>query len=120
MKKPTDKELQTLMKNLGVSAEEALDIWKCDNGIEDNEEQNELDKKASAVKISRDCGNNRKGTKREVKRTVSDEKTSIFNTIMGAFADMGAQVEKPNQSVSLQIGDKNFTINIVEHRPPKK
>ena len=42
--KINEKAVADLMKKLGISREEAIDCWKCDNGIEENEEVETLTK----------------------------------------------------------------------------
>ena len=45
-----DAELAENMKALGISKEEAIDMWLFDNDYEDNEEADEMTIKAKAVK----------------------------------------------------------------------
>ena len=58
------------------------------------------------------------------KRTVkySDEKVRLFTEIKEFLTENyeNIVVVKENGSFSLELGEKSFNINIVEHRPPKK
>lgn len=116
-KTPPQEEIRNLMDRLKISVEEAVELWNCDHEQEQNEEQNALDEKAKKVKISKECGNRLKGAHKVVSKKVSPEKIEIFNKILNAIK--GATAEKENQSIAVSVGNKNFTINIIEHRPPK-
>ena len=47
-----DTELENLVKGLGVSQEQAIQIWLEDEGYLENEEQNNLEKKAKDNRIT--------------------------------------------------------------------
>ena len=73
-------EIENLMKNLQISQEEAIEVWKADNDLEENTEQNALDKKASKVKINHGATSDNKRKKSDKPRItkVSDEKKDAF------------------------------------------
>lgn len=64
-------------------------------------------------------------TKERKPKTIktSDEKKSLFQAL-AAYLDEtygeNAQIVKENKEFSVQIGAKNFKIDLVEHRIPKK
>ena len=47
-------EIEKLMSSLELSEKDAIDLWLCDNNLEEDEEQTELDEKASKVRIDKD------------------------------------------------------------------
>jgi hypothetical protein len=119
-----DKEIEKNMKLLEISKEEAVEMWLCDHDFEDNEELEELDTKASKVKINHGAGTNER-KKSDKPRTVktSDEKKELFSTIFTNLQENfgeNAQVLKENKLISLKIGEKTFKIDIIEQRQPKK
>ena len=122
-----DAEIRKSMEKLELTEEEAIELWLEDNEYEINEEQAELDEKAKKVKISRDASAEapRKTQKERVVK-VSDEKKSLFDTILSNL-DRNEGVErenivvlKENKLIQVQIGTKIFKIDLVEQRPPKK
>ena len=119
-----DKEIEKNMKLLEISKEEAIEMWLCDHDFEDNEELEELDEKASKVKINHGAGTNER-KKSDKPRTVkvSDAKKELFSTVFTNLQDVfgeNAQVLKENKLISLKIGEKTFKIDIIEQRQPKK
>ena len=53
---------------------------------------------------------------------VSDEKMALFTTLWEALSENfgeNAQIVKQNKEISVQIGEKSFKIDLVEHRKPK-
>lgn len=119
-------EIEKLRKTFELTEEEAIEMWLEDEGYEDNEEQNELDEKAKAVRIDHEAGNDKR--KKSKPRTVhiSDEKKELFDTILKNLdhADgvdrENITVLKENKLIQVRIGEKTFKIDLIEQRPPKK
>lgn len=119
-----DKEIEKNMKLLEISKEEAIEMWLCDHDFEDNEELEELNEKASKVKIKHEAGTKER-KKSDKPRTVkvSDAKKELFSTVLTNLQEVfgeNAQVLKENKLISLKIGEKTFKIDIIEQRQPKK
>ena len=122
-----DAEIRKNMEKLELTEEEAIELWLEDNEYEINEEQAELDEKAKKVKISLDASAEApRKTQKERAVKVSDEKKSLFDTILSNL-DRNEGVErenitvlKENKLIQVQIGTKIFKIDLVEQRPPKK
>jgi tmRNA-binding protein len=118
-----DNEIKKLMQKLSISQIDAIELWLDDNGFMVNQEQMELDEKASKVKI--DTGA-KKGKKRDTKPReikVSDEKRELFNYILNSLKNeygANAKVLNENKLISLTIGEKTFKIDLIEQRKPKK
>ena len=123
-----DNTIQTYMKNLDLTKDEAIQLWLEENDYEENEELEELDKKAKTVKIQHEAKSEESTRKKSDKpRTVkvSDEKQELFNTILQNL-DRTCGVEKENitilkenKLIQVKIGEKIFKIDIIEQRPPK-
>ena len=118
-----DKELDKLMSSLELTRQDAIDLWLSDNGYEDNEEQEELDEKASKVKILKDISQkkSKKGRKPVIK-AVSDEKKALFNEISGFLKrvyGINTEIVTENKLITVRIGDKTFKIDVIEQRKPK-
>ena len=119
-----DAELNKLMSSLDILQDEAIDLWLCDNGYDEDEEQEKLDEKASKVKILKEI--DKKSSKKERKpvvRVVSDEKKALFNEISGFLKrvyGINTEILTENKLISVKIGDKTFKIDVIEQRKPKK
>jgi len=118
-----DKELDNLMLSLDISKKEAIDLWLCDNNLEEDEEQTELNKKASKVRIDKDIIQKKpKKERKPVKKVVSDEKQTLFNEILGFLKQVygiNTEIMIENKLITVKIGDKCFKIDIIEQRKPK-
>ena len=121
-----DAEIQKSMKLLGLTKEEAIEMWLEDEGYLDNEEQTELEKKAKENKITATIhGASATEKKKQSKPKtvkVSDEKVKLFNEILENLYKYNENVEvlKENKLIQVKIGEKVFKIDLIEQRPPKK
>lgn len=121
-----DKELEKSMKILGMSREEAIEMWLEDEGHLENEEQNELTKKAKENKITSTIHGAREVSKPKTSKPktvkVSDEKQALFSNILVNLQENYEKVEVLNQNklISVKIGEKIFKIDLIEQRPSKK
>jgi hypothetical protein len=122
-----DDEIANSMKRLEISKEEAVEMWLCDNDLEENEELTELDARAKKVKINHGAGAaERKKSEKPRTVKVSDEKKELFSTILQnldraiGVERENIQVLKENKLISVKIGEKTFKIDIIEQRTPKK
>lgn len=124
MTKPDEKWISQAMKSLEITREEALDLWACDHDEEENEEQNALDKKASAVKIDHGAAGGKKADRKPREKKVNAEKqaiiTSVFNAIKGDFSEISAiSVRNDEKYVDFTLNGVEYTLNLVAHRPKK-
>lgn len=120
-----DAELQKSMKLLGLTKEEAIEMWLEDEGYLDNEEQTELEKKAKNNKITatiHGAGGEKKKQSKPKTVKVSDEKQALFNEICCNLDDLhySFTILKENKLIQVKIGEKIFKIDLIEQRPPKK
>lgn len=121
-----EEELEKLMKGLDVSKEEAIDIWLEDNEYQVNEEQEELDKKASKVKIQHGASaDTPKEKKKVVTHKTSDEKKELFNTILTNLTrcigveNENIKVLTENKLIEVTLNGKVFKVDLIETRPKK-
>ena len=119
-----DNEIKMSMEKLDLSKEEAIQMWLEDNEYLENEEQAELQAKASKVKIdhgaSADVTKKKAKTPRTVK--VSDEKVALFDVLVGNLMENYENVDilKENKLIQVEIGGKVFKIDLIEQRLKKK
>lgn len=125
-----DVELEKSMKVLGITKEEAIEMWLEDEGYLDNEEQAELEQKAKKNKITATIhGASATEKKKQSKPKtvkVSDEKQRLFKELSAVIKeyciDEGGKCEilKENKLIQVEIGGKTFKIDLIEQRKPKK
>lgn len=119
-----DKDIEKNMRLLDIDKEEAIHVWLVDHDLEEDEELEELDAKASKVKIDHNAGDTKARKKSDTPRVVkvSDAKKELFTQVFAnlqSFYANNATILKENKLISVKIGDKTFKIDIIEQRPPK-
>lgn len=116
-------EIEKLMSSLDLSEEDAIDLWLCDNGLEEDEEQTELDEKASKVQISKDIVQKKPQKERKKpEKKVSDAKKELFSEILSDLQDVykeNVEVLNENKLIKCTINGKVFKIDIIETRQKK-
>jgi hypothetical protein len=117
-------EIKNLMSSLDLSETDAIDLWLCDNGYEEDEEQTKLDEKASKVKISHEIDAKKpKKERKKPEKKVSDAKKELFSEILSNLQDVykeNVEVLTENKLISVKIGETRFKIDVIQQRPPKK
>lgn len=110
--------------NLGVDEDEAILIWLEDEGYIDNEEQNELDKKAKASKITATIHGARKETtkKRTVVRKEDKTKEDIIKTLAETLEEIAenVKIENVGKLITFTLGNDNFKLDLIRQRKPKE
>ena len=121
------KEIDRLVSTLGRTENEAVELWLTDNGYEENEEQVELDEKASKVRIDKDAyTETEKKPRKKPEIKVSDEKKALFDSILTNLTRCeGVELENikvlnENKLISVEINGITFKIDLVQCRKGKK
>ena len=118
-----DEQLDRICKGLNVSKEEAIDIWLEDEGYEINEEQEELDKKARASKITQTIHGARakSNTKRTVTRKADTTKEGIIKTLAETLESMAenVKIENAGKLITFKLGEDTFKLDLIRQRKPK-
>lgn len=109
---------------LDISIDEAVEMYLSDVGAITNEEQNALDEKAKKVKVNHGAESIKERKKVERKREPNELKRAIIYTLLHSIASMpkveNATMTNVEKYIDFSVGDRTFTINLVEHRKPKK
>lgn len=117
------KEIENLKASLNLSETEAIDLWLCDNGYEEDEEQTELDEKASKIKISHEVDVKKpKKERKKPEKKVSDAKKELFSEILSDLQDVykgNVEVLTENKLISCTIDGLMFKIDIIQTRQKK-
>lgn len=119
-------EIEKSMKVLGLSKDDAIQMWLEDEGYLENEEQEQLCKLAKENKITATIhqASGKTEKKQSKPRTVkiSDEKQALFKDLVDFLTESNQNVEilKENKLIQVKIGEKTFKIDLIEQRSPKK
>ena len=125
-----NKEIDKMMDTLDISLEEACETYLFDHDIVENEEVEEMTKKATKNRITSTI-HGAKGEKKERKPREKKEnalKKQIISGIHDYFLDEIGHIFDKNTTISvrndekyidLEVNGHSFTINLVEHRKKK-
>lgn len=119
-----DTELDKLMTKLNISKDEAIWTYLEDNDlVELDEDTQALNEKAKKNKVDHGVAYKKAEKKAPKPKVVTDSKKEIFEAIWGAISEKfgeNAQITTENKYIDVQYGGFSYTINLVEHRKPKK
>jgi len=114
-----DAEIANSVKLLGISQQEAIEMWLDDNDYTTNEEVETLTEKAKEVKRYEKSDKPR--TKTEKTRKVDSEKKTLLDTLMDAIRPRANITTVKNEAeFSFTLGGNAYTVKLIKHRPPKK
>ena len=106
--------------NLKLSTAEAIELWMCDNGYEENAEQQALNEKAKANKVLPDVGRkSRKAPERkpdETKRALIAGLAEYISLFDGVKSSEVTNIER---IIAFQIGDDKYELTLSKKRKPK-
>ena len=121
------EEIERTMKGLGCSEDDACWIWCEDNGKIDNDEQNELDKKAKDNRITATIHQARAETTKERKKVerkpdqVKDELVENLKAFLIEQCFMeNVNITKVGKLIEFDCGGEHFKLDLIRQRPPKK
>ena len=122
-----DAEIEKSMKALELSREEAIQMWLEDEGYLENEEQEALDAKAKASRITATIHQaSAKDVKKKTQKERVQKEDSTKEMIIAEIAEMlpklaeNVQILNKNKLISFQIGEDLFEIDLKRKRKPKK
>lgn len=120
-----DEEIKKSMKVLGISKDEAIEMWLEDEGYLENEEQEELCKKAKENRITatiHDAKDVKKKTQRERVRKENPTKRMVIAEIAKILPEFAENIQVLNieKLISFTIGDNTYEIDLKQKRKPKK
>lgn len=107
-------EIDTFVTKYSLSQDEAIQLWLEDNDYLENEVVNALVEKTKGQRHYEKSTRERKSPTKE--RKVDEEKKRLLNLLM---KDITVDSVKNEAEFSFHIGDNNYTVKLVKHRPPK-
>lgn len=123
---PND-EIDKMMDKLDISLEEACELYLSDHELVENETVEELTKKAQKNRVTATV-HGAKGDKKERKAREKKENplkkeiiSIIYKAIFTEIDDIHSIIVRNDEKyIDLMIGNREFTINLVEHRKKKE
>lgn len=115
-----DAEIEKIQKNNGVSYNEAVYAWLVDEEYIDDETVDELSEKAKQnIKRYEKSDKERKKSTRE--RKVDENKAYLLQILMNAIKNEYSITGVKNEAeFAFSMGEDNYTVKLIKHRPPKK
>lgn len=121
-----DDELKRNMGILGLSKEEAIQMYLEDEGYEINEEQEALNQKAKENHITQTIHQARADyvpkSQRERVAKADPTKENVISAIAELLPSLGANgvtVENKGKLITFQLGADKFKIDLIRQRIPK-
>ena len=114
-----EKEIQKYMEKLGISREEAEQLWKDDHEDFESPEMKEMGLKAKKINRREKSDAPRKKSVKE--RKVDEEKKALLDCYRIVTEGHGAVVTeiKNETEFSFTLNDYHYTVKIIRHRAPK-
>ena len=122
-----DADIERSMKVLGLSKDEAIQVWLEDEGYLENEEQEELEQKAKNNRITATIHqattveNSTKKTRERVRKEDPTKELIIAKTadFLKDYAE-NVQITNIGKLISFKIGEDDYEFNLIRKRKPKK
>ena len=116
-----DKDIEKCMTLLGISRDDAIQMWLEDEGYLENEVVEELTEKAKVNKVSRDAKSDKKRKPSSRVRKVDEEKKYLLDLLMSAVNTDGNIINsiKTETEFSFTVGENSYSVKLIKHRPPK-
>lgn len=117
----TDKEktIRNYMDKLGLTQDEALQLWEDDHSNEDLPEVKVLTEKAKHIKRYEQSSKPRK--KAEKERKVDIQKKEILEECGKALENMGANItnRQTETKIMFEFSGESYTLQLTKHRKKK-
>ena len=117
-----EEEIKGYMKNLGISYEEAEQLWEDDKEDFIGDEGEEMQAKAKKnIRHQEQSIKKRKKTTR--KKKVDTDKVAIIRTLFECMTDGDYEnltIKNEQGEITFSIHGFEYSLNLVKHRPPKK
>lgn len=116
-----EKQIQKYMVSLGISREDAEQLWEDDQADFIGEEGEEMTQKAKQIRRYEQSAEPRKKTERQVK--LDEEKVAIIDFIWGCMLNETHTIElanitvaNPQKEITFTVGGNEYSISLIKHR----
>lgn len=123
-----NEQVEKIMKNLGVSREEAIAIYQSDKAIDRGEDLFPLTDKQKKVEKEMRQADHKKPTiykfdqSKSRKKAENTEKASIIAGIFSFLENFGvenAEMLNKERQIAFSIGENKYELTLVQKRKPK-
>lgn len=123
-----DAEINKSIKLLGLTQEEAVQMWLEDEGYLENAEVEALTAKAKENKIKHEAKSDkpRKSVKRERKPDEEKEnliaiiENCLLNTADNSNLDVNSvKITNKSKIIEFNVGENHYKLDLIKQRPPK-
>ena len=129
MAKIDEKRIAQAMKSLGISREEAIEMFEYDDSLQDGQ-RTEYDLTPEQEAIVREMNRkvdhaksgkaNRERKPNELKEAIVKELADLLaNEAVGQVYE-DVEITNPNRMIAFAVNGKHFELTLVEKRAPKK
>ena len=117
-----NKQVVHLMKTLGCSEAEAIQIIKDDEAIDNGKKLFELsDEQKKVAKAMTSAGGGKHKEHKPREKKVDADKRDLMDAIDEALCDTADNVERVSDSeIKITYNDFEYTIKLIKHRKEKK
>ena len=115
-----EQEIQKHIELLGLTREQAEQLWEEDNADYVSEEMAKMERKAKANRRYEQSDKPRAKAKREVK--IDEEKVKIIDFLMRVLADSDVsqlEIKNPQREIAFQLNGADYSLTLTKHRPKK-
>ena len=116
-----DEDINRSMNVLGLSKDEAIQLWLEDEGYLENETVEELTAKAKENKIQKGAKSDKPRKKTVRERKPDLEKENLIKILAEALENAGIAVEITNKSkiIEFKVQENCYKLDLIKKRPPK-
>lgn len=126
VKQVPNAEVEHLMRTMGLTKSQAVEVWLEDEGLLHNEEQEALCQKAKENRITATIHEARAEAKQKTQRERVMKEDKVKEDIIQAVADMlptlnaeNVVIEKKGKLITFQVGADKFKFDLIRQRPLK-
>lgn len=119
-----EEQIQKYMVSLGLSREDAEQLWEDDQADFIGEEGEEMTQKAKQIRRYEQAEKPREKAQR--KQKIDEEKVQIIDFIWGCMLNEthlieleNIEVTNPQKEITFRVGGNAYTLNLIKHRPKK-
>ena len=119
-----EKAIQNYMKSLGISREDAEQLWEDDHTDYIGEQGEEMTLKAKEIRRYEQSAEKKERKPREKK--IDQEKVAIVDFIYTEMLNSGhiefkeITVKNEQKEITFRVGENEYSLTLTKHRPPKK
>lgn len=116
-----EKRIEQLMKSLGCTRDEAIEIIKDDEAIDKGEKLFELTAEQKKAQKAMTCTGTKKRTAVKRERKVDEDKAIVMDILTDALVDNEILITKQKTEAEMDFTFRGgeYTLKIIKHRPPK-